>query len=134
MLYLDASFFLFALLDNTSKGQRARDIHRGIAKGKEQAAASPLAIEEIMRVLVRADKRHLIRTAVEDIYSTPNLDILPIPPVIPLISLGIMEQYDLKPRDAFHIALMKESRLTKIVTDDKDFDKVEWLKRIRLSD
>lgn len=134
MLYLDANFFLFALLDNTSKGQRARDIHRSIVKGKEQAATSPLAIDEIMWVLIRADKKHLIRMAVEDIYSTPNLDILPIAPIIPLISLGIMEQYDLKPRDAFHIAVMKESRLTKIVTDDKDFDKIEWLKRIRLSD
>jgi len=34
MLYLDANFFIFALLDTTEKGSRATEIHRSIAKGR----------------------------------------------------------------------------------------------------
>jgi len=132
MLYLDANFFIFALLDSTSKGQRARDIHESIAKGKKEAATSPLAIDEIMCVLARAGKRHLLRMAVEGIYATPNLEVVAIAPTTPLTALKLMEQYKLKPRDAFHAATMKENKLTQIVTDDRDFEEVEWIRRIKL--
>jgi len=128
MLYLDANFFIFALLDTTEKGRRAREIHRSIANGRG-AVTSPLAIDEVMWVLIRAGKKHLLRTAVEDVYTTQNLDVVAIPPTTPLTALNLIEQYDLKPRDALHAAIMKENKLTQIVTDDKDFDRVEWIKR-----
>jgi predicted nucleic acid-binding protein len=41
-----------------------------------------------------------------------------------------MEKYDLSPRDAFHISIMKEGKIASIVSDDEDFDKVEGVKRI----
>jgi len=129
MLYLDANFFIFALLDITEKGSRAREIHRSISMGRERAATSPLAIDELMWVLVRAGKEHLLRTAVEGVYATPILDVLAIPSTTPLTALNLIEKYDLKPRDAFHAATMKENKFVRIVTDDKDFDRVEWIKR-----
>ena len=132
MLYLDANFFIFALLDTTQKGLRAREIHRSIAKGKEKALTSPLAIDEVMWVLVKAGKRHLLRAAFEDVYTTPNLNVAAISPTTPLTALSLIEQYDLKPRDAFHAAAMKENKLTQIVTDDKDFDRVERIKRTQI--
>jgi hypothetical protein len=131
MLYLDANFFIFALLDTTEKGSRATEIHRSIAKGRQKAVTSPLAIDELMWVLIRAGKKHLVRTAVEGVYATPNLDVLPVSPTIPLTALDLLERYDLRPRDAFHAAIMKENKLTEIVTDDNDFDRIEWMKRTR---
>lgn len=131
MLYLDANFFIFALLDTTRKGSAATEIHKSIATGNKKATTSPLAIDELMWVLIRAGKRHLVRTAVEGIYATPNLDVLGISPTIPLTALELAEKYDLKPRDAFHAATMKENKFTQIVTDDKDFDRIEWIERIR---
>jgi len=84
-----------------------------------------------MWVLIRAGKKHLVRTGVEGVYATPNLDVLPVSPTIPLTALDLLERYDLRPRDAFHAAIMKENKLTEIVTDDNDFDRIEWMKRIR---
>jgi len=51
---------------------------------------------------------------------------------IPLVALEIIERYKPKPRNAFHIATMKEYKLKEIVTDDSDFDRIEWIKRIKL--
>jgi len=129
--YLDANFFIFALLDTTKKGVAATEIHRSITNGRQRAVTSPLAIDELMWVLVRAGKRHLVRTAVEGIYATPNLDVLAVSATIPLTALDLAEKYDLKPRDAFHAAIMKENKLNQIVTDDSDFDRVEWINRTR---
>lgn len=42
----------------------------------------------------------------------------------------IMEKYQVKPRDAIHAATALENNVVEIVSYDKDFEKVEGLKRI----
>jgi len=130
MLYLDANFFIFALLDNTERGIAARRIQKTIVEGKERAITSSLALDEIMWVLLRNKKQNLLRVAVEGIYLMPNLDIVSVSSTAPLMALDFLEKYDLKPRDALHIAVMRENKVEKIVSDDKDFDRIEWIKRI----
>lgn len=44
-------------------------------------------------------------------------------------ALELMKQARLKPRDAFHAATMKQHGITEIASEDKDFDKVPWIKR-----
>jgi len=130
MLYLDANFFIFALLDNTERGTAARRIQKTIVEGKERAITSSLAIDEIMWVLLRNRKQNLLRVAVEGIYLMPNLDVVSVSSTAPLMALDFLEKYNLKPRDALHIAVMRENKVERIVSDDKDFDKIEWIKRI----
>ena len=131
MLYLDANFFIFALLDRTDKGVGARSLQQKIVGGKENAITSSLALDEIMWVLIRGGKQHLLRTAVEGIYSMPNLDVLEVSSTAPLLALDFIERYGLKPRDAFHAAVMKENSVEAIASDDEDFDRVEWMERVR---
>jgi len=62
----------------------------------------------------------------------PNVDIHEVSSIIPMVALDFIENYNLKPRDAFHMAIMKELNLTSIVSDDIDFDRVKKIKRINL--
>lgn len=130
MLYLDANFFVFALLDKTGKGEEARRIQRMIVEGRDSAVTSSLALDEVMWVLIKNKREHLLRVAIEGIYHTPNLNVVEVSPLAPLLALEFIEKYGLKPRDAFHLAVMREIRVETIVTDDKDFEKVEWVKRM----
>jgi len=132
MLYLDANFFIFALLDRTDKGVEARSLQQRIVEGKERAVTSSLTLDEIMWVLIKGGKQHLLRTAVEGIYSMPNLDVVEVSSTAPLLALDFIERYDLKPRDAFHASVMRENNVETIASDDEDFDRIEWIKRIRL--
>jgi predicted nucleic acid-binding protein len=131
MLYLDANFFIFALLDRTDKGAEARKLQQMIVEGKERAITSSLSLDEVMWILIKGKKRHLLRTAIEGIYSMPNLDIVEVSSTAPLLALSFIEKYDLKPRDALHIAVMKEKEIKTIISDDEDFDRIEWIKRIK---
>jgi len=72
----------------------------------------------------------LLRTAIEGIYSTPNLDVVGVSSTAPLLALDFIEKYDLKPRDALHIAIIRENEVETIVSDDEDFDRIQWIKRI----
>ena len=132
MIYLDANFFIFALLDQTRKGERAREIRKEIINGKSVAVTSVLTLDEIMWVLLKNKKQNLLRKAIEDIYSTPNLEVKEVSATVALKALDLIEISHLKPRDAFHAAIMKNLQLTQIVSDDSDFDKIQGIKRIKL--
>ena len=132
MIYLDANFFLFAILDVTRKGDNARKIQETILKGKQFAETSALTLDEIMWVLIKNKKSHMLRTVVEGIYSMPNLEITAVSSTVPMVALELIEKNDLSPRDAFHIAIMKEAKITSIVSDDEDFDDLEGIKRVSI--
>ena len=129
-MYLDANFFIFANFDNGQKGNGARKIHAQIVAGKP-AVTSVLTIDELMWVMIKNGKKELIRQVIEEIYSIPALMVKEVPALTALTAIDFMEKYGLKPRDAFHAAIMKSLGLTEIVTDDSDFDRIEWIKRIR---
>lgn len=132
MFYLDANFFVFAVLDNTKTGQKAREIQREILEGKKEALTSSLALDEVMWVLRKNNRNVLIRKVIEDIYAFPHLQVVGVSSLVPLRALQSMEKYGLKPRDAFHAAVMEELNVSTIVSDDPDFDRVKWIKRIKL--
>ncbi len=41
-----------------------------------------------------------------------------------------MLKYSLKPSDAIHVASMKKAGIKFIVSEDPDFDRIDWIKRI----
>jgi len=43
-----------------------------------------------------------------------------------------MLNYGLKPSDALHVSTMSKTKTSRIITEDGEFDSVEWLKRIWL--
>jgi len=129
LIYLDANFFVMCNFDQTIKGENARKILGEISAGKE-AITSSLALDEVMWVIIKNKRIEALRETIEDIYAMLNLTVKEVSPEIPLEALDFIEKYNLKPRDAFHVAVMKKFQVNEIVSDDSDFDKVEWVKRI----
>ena len=43
-----------------------------------------------------------------------------------------MFNYGLKPSDALHVSTMSKAKTSRIITEDGEFDSVEWIKRIWL--
>ena len=131
MIYIDANFFVFANLIVDDKGDRARNILKQIINGKK-AITSSLALDEVMWVLVKNNKLTELRKIIEEIYSIKNLEVKEVSATTPLIALTFIEKYNLKPRDAFHLAIMENFNVKEILSDDSDFDKVRNIKRIKI--
>jgi predicted nucleic acid-binding protein len=62
----------------------------------------------------------------------PNLVLREVSSSIPLDALALMDLFHLKPRDAFHAAVMKANGITESASDDPDFDRAKGIKRIKL--
>ena len=131
MIYLDANFFILCNFDSTSRGENARKIQERISKGTK-ASTSALALDEVVWVLIKNKKMPLLRETIEDIFAIPNLAVLEVPSTSALDALDFVERFGLKPRDAFHAAIMKSRGITEIVSDDQDFDGVKGIRRISL--
>ncbi len=131
MIYLDANFFIFSNFDTGTKGDNARKILSDVIGGKD-AVTSALSLDEVMWVLTKNNRKETIRSVIEEVYSVPNLSVKDVPSTTPLRALDFMEKYGLRPRDAFHTAMMDSLKIEEIVSDDKDFDEVGWIKRIAL--
>ena len=85
-----------------------------------------------MDCLEEQEKKEALRSTFESIYAMHNLSIKEVSETTPLDALALMEQFDLKPRDAFHAAVMIANGMSEIVSDDPDFDRVKGFKRIKL--
>ena len=130
-MYLDANFFIFSNVTTDARGDRARKILREIVAGKH-AVTSVLALDEVLWVLRKNKRGGESRPVLEWIYSIPNLEVREAPALIPLRAVDFIEQHGLRPRDAFHVAIMEHFSIREIVTDDADFDNLPGIKRVAL--
>jgi len=130
-MYLDANFFIFSNFDQTSRGENARRLQEKIIAGSK-ATTCALTLDEVMWVMIKNKREKALRETIEDIYAMPNLVVSDVSASIPLDALALMDLFHLKPRDAFHAAVMKSNGITEIASDDPDFDRVKGIKRIKL--
>jgi hypothetical protein len=65
--------------------------------------------------------------------------VLPFAEVIPLDAGDLytaekyLVSYNIKPSDALHIATMEKAGASLIVSEDKEFDRITWIKRLWLT-
>ena len=128
-MFVDANVFIFAILDGKEKGTRCRNLLDSIAHG-QKATTSCLVIDEIMWSLMRNRRANLIEMAVKNLYEMPNLEIVAVPFNAPLSAVKNMMDFQLKPRDAMHLATMQHYGISSIATDDADFEGVKGIKKI----
>lgn len=132
-MYFDSNIFIFAAIDRGKLGKDCREIMKLIDKQKISAAASFIVIDEVLWVLKRnIGKEDAIKIA-KTMFSMP-IKWVNVDESIILGTLDIFERMALDPRDSIHISSMRNVGLTTMVSEDKDFDKVEGIERINASE
>jgi predicted nucleic acid-binding protein len=128
MLYLDSNIFIYAAVDTTETGNKARILLQKIQSGKEKATTSALTFDEVFWVLKKQSQKQAIE-ACEALLNFPNLELKPVNGELLSLTLQIIKQYNLDPRDAIHAATAIATKADGIVSTDQHFDKVKELKR-----
>lgn len=130
MEYLDSNVFIFAALDNGSKGETAREILHDIVKGNV-VITSTLTIDEVIWSMWKEtkDRENSIEQGLR-ILEFPNLRVLPVNPDDVHSAINLMKKHQkLKPRDAIHLAVSVHAGVFRIVSDDSDFDDISEIER-----
>lgn len=132
-LFLDSSYLIY--LRYAESDDIAKYVHSLLeraVKGGSQLLVNMIVIDETIWILMRK-------------YGVPIEEILEfidrLIPLFDVIALDYMDydvmkeaisKYGLKPSDAFHIASMRRTRTVHIASEDEEFDKIKWIRRVWL--
>ncbi len=128
-MYIDSNIFIYSVLDNGILGDNCRKIIDRIEKGKMSGASSYLVLDEVLWILQNEIGKEESLEANRMFLSLP-LKWLNVERKTMFTSLNLYENNDLDPRDSIHVGSMKEAGLTSIVSEDGDFDDIEWIERM----
>ncbi|BDC18864.1 type II toxin-antitoxin system VapC family toxin [Acidianus sp. HS-5] len=129
MIFLDANFIIYLNLG-------VKEIENFYIKvlQEDQLAIDSLVIDEVIYISKKKYNVNFNDTInFLDEIVLPNSLILPIRKEDYETAKSIMLNYNLKPSDAFHVAVMLNNSINKIISEDKDFDRVKEIERIWLT-
>jgi len=129
MIFLDANFIIYLNLDV----KKVENFYIKVLQ-EDQLALDPLVIDEVIYISKKKYNVNFNDTiSFLDEVVLPNSLILPVRKEDYDKAKEIMLQYNLKPSDAFHVAIMLNNSISKIISEDKDFDRIKEIERLWLT-
>jgi len=100
-----------------------------LARVKESTGRNP--IDVLREDLVRTIEEYSgpIEMAIRRLMALPHMNLIGVETKDLDKMLNNIRAFSLLPRDALHVAITQRLALTDVASDDKDFDRVEWLTR-----
>ena len=150
-IFIDANIFLYDILDHWKYAESCNRFLEQINMGEYHAVISVMVCNEVFHRVMIAEvvERYKIepkfavkylkkkwesvrelgkaRDAILNIGAIENLKIVGIDYDVFGIALEYSGHYGLLSNDAIHLATMKKHGITSIATNDRDFERVEWL-------
>jgi len=133
LLYIDSNVFIYPIIYNETailESKNCKNFLLKIASGEIEAYTSLITWDEVTWIVGRILGVEASLDQGRKFLRFPNLKFLGVRRTTILKAQEIMEKYRLKPRDAIHAATAIESKITTIVSYDRDFDSIGELRRI----
>jgi len=132
-LYVDSNIFIFAATDKGALGRDCRAFIGLLSEKKVNCAASYLVVDEVMWVLRKnVGKGNAVRIA-KALLSLP-VKWVEVDRAVMIRMLEVCESTALDPRDAIHVSSMRKAGLSRILSEDRDFDGLEGVERMSVSE
>jgi predicted nucleic acid-binding protein len=130
MRFVDANVFVYVLVKSPQKDYEiSKRILERIEKG-EETATSLAIIQEVVDWLEYNDRKREVRSFLIGANSYLSMEKQNATWDDFLLALDDMDGYKIDYFDALTLQRMKKSKISEIYSNDKDFDRVEWVKRI----
>jgi len=131
--YLDANVLLYYKLEDTPKHRQTTSLIEKLSAEETTLYISSLVLDEFIYGFLKIHRIYKkkvgyddIRRALKDVLSLPKLRLLnpSTAKKNQLRVLSLMEQFNLQPRDAYHLLIMLEHKIRLFASFDDDFRRV----------
>lgn len=129
--FVDSNIFLrFLTRDDPKKASRCRLLFERAINGHIQLETNYLVLAEIIWTLESyyLFNKNKIIPMIESLLNTPNLEIQGADLIAQTMAIWSLENIDFI--DSFNAAYMKNREIENIFSYDKDYDKIDILKRL----
>ena len=133
-LFLDSSYLIYLRYSESDKvfNYVTNLLKESVERG-DHLFVNMIIIDETLWVLTKKYKVPLDEVLELTDRLMPLLEVVPIEYTDYDIMKESMMNYGLKPSDVLHIASMNKTKVQHIVSEDNEFDRVSWIKRIWLN-
>jgi len=130
MRFVDANVFVYVLVKSPERDYEiSRGILERVEKG-EQTATSLAVIQEVIDWLEYNHRKKEVRSFLTGINSYLTMEKFSVTWDDFLPALDDVEKHNIDFVDALILQKMKKNKMNEIYSNDKDFDRVDWVKRI----
>jgi len=133
LLYVDSNVFLYPVIyepETVEEARESKDFLLKISEGSVEACTATITWDEVVWVVRKISGSKPSIELGRRFLEFPNLKLLNVKRSVVLRAQRLMEKYEIKPRDAIHAATALENGIEIIVSYDRDFDKLEEIKRL----
>src|SRR3989344_1261660 len=128
--YIDSNVFIYAALNRGETGMKARSLLQKIKTSGLNFSTSALTFDEVFWKVFRERSREDALNATKTLLLVSEIRFIPVDLQVLFLTQSLLQKYRLDPRDAIHLACARSKNIKNIISDDKDFDKIEGIKRI----
>lgn len=128
-LYLDSNVFFYAKIMDRVFGKSCSTVLRRVVSNELEASTSVLVPIEVANALRKYGLTKEVADEVRAIFSL-GIEIYSIDAADAREAAEIYSESNISPYDCLHAAIMRKNGLKEIISADKDFDRLTWLKRL----
>jgi len=130
MRFVDANVFIYILVKSPREAyETSRQILQRIESG-EETITNTAVIQEVVDWLEYNNRKREVKSFITAINSYLTMNKINITWDDMLAALDDMEKHDIDFVDALTLQTMKKNNTKEIYSNDKDFDRIKWIKRI----
>jgi len=127
--FIDSNVFFYAKIADREYGSACAKILEKVARGELEAVTSALVIIELVNALRKYGLGNEVKRVVDAIFSL-DISIHEVDSLDVRNAASIFDESRISPYDCAHAAVMKRVGIINIISADKDFDKIHWIKRL----
>lgn len=129
--YLDANIFIYPILYESKDLKYYEKLFLDIINKKFLVITSLLTWDELVHSIWKKRGRDIAIIEGRKFLKMPNLIFIDVNKNIIAKAQELIENYNIRPRDAIHAATALLNDINEIISDDEDFDKIKEIKRIK---
>lgn len=151
VIFIDANIFLYDISFHPIHGENCKVLLKRIEKGELSGKTNVIVLNELLHKMILGEVSLKYNIAlsqsagyiknnpdilssldaydiIDDTGSIPNLEVIGISPEIFNSAKKCMKKFKLMTNDAIHVATCKFYNIVDIATNDKDFQRVHFLR------
>lgn len=127
--FIDSNVFFYAKMLDRKYGDACAKVLDKIVRGELEAVTSTLVVIELANALRKDGLSDEVKDVVNAVFSL-DIGVFEVDSLDVRTAAGIFNEFRISPYDCVHAAVMRKARIVDIISADKDFDKIAWIKRL----
>jgi len=126
--FVDSNVFFYAKIFDREYGEACAGVLGKIEKRELDAITSTLVVVELANALRKYGLDDEVKSVVDAVFSL-DMRVFEVDSLDVRTAVNMFEEFRISPYDCVHAAVMKKAGVVDIISADRDFDKVEWIRR-----